>query len=122
MATSRIILAHLDRNPDPELHAEVAARGATLEYDTLGRTKYHPDSVVLDLIESMVAAGHGARILLGCDLGRRDSFRSHGGGPGMRHLMATFVPRLRRRIGDQATDAILVANPARAFALAAVTP
>jgi phosphotriesterase-related protein len=119
--TDRIILAHLDRNPDPEMHAELAARGATLEYDTLGRTKYHPDSVVLELIESIVAAGHGARILLGCDLGRRDSFRSYGGGPGMRHLMTTFVPRVRRRIGDAATDAILVANPARAFTLAAAT-
>jgi hypothetical protein len=31
--------------------------------------------------------------------------------------METFVPRVRRRIGDDATDAILVANPARAFAL-----
>ena len=114
----RVILSHLDRNPDPELHAELAARGAWLEYDTLGRTKYHPDSTVLDLIEAMVAGGHGARLMLGCDLGRRDYYRSHGGGPGMAYLLATFVPRLRRRIGDDATDAILQTNPGRAFALA----
>jgi hypothetical protein len=31
--------------------------------------------------------------------------------------MDTFVPRLRRRIGEAATDAILVANPARTYAL-----
>ena len=68
----RIALAHLDRNPDPELHAEVAARGVTLEYDTIGRTKYHPDSVVLDLIEAVAAAGHLDRIMLGLDLGSRD--------------------------------------------------
>ena len=56
--------------------------------------------------------------MLGLDLGVRDYFRSYGGGPGMRTLMTTFVPRLRRRIGDEPTDAILVANPARAFAIA----
>ena len=114
----RIILSHLDRNPDAELHAEIGSRGVTLEYDTPGRTKYHPDSTVLDLIGEMVAAGHGDRLMLGCDLGRRDYYRSYGGGPGMRYLLDTFVPRLRRRIGDHATDAILVANPARAYALA----
>lgn len=118
VAPSRVLLAHLDRNPDAELHAEIAARGVTLEYDTMGRTKYHPDSVVLDLIEAVVARGHLDRIVLGLDLGRRESFRAYGGGPGMRHLLATFVPRLRRRIGDDAVERILVANPARAFALA----
>src|SRR5256885_11052367 len=35
----RIILAHLDRNPDFELHAAIAARGVTLEYDTPGRDR-----------------------------------------------------------------------------------
>ena len=55
--------------------------------------------------------------MLGCDLGRRDSFRAYGGGPGMRYLLDAFVPRLRRRIGDAPTDAILVRNPARAYAL-----
>jgi phosphotriesterase-related protein len=115
----RIVLAHLDRNPDLELHVEIAARGVSLVYDTIGRIKYRPESTLLDLAEAMVVAGHGARLLLGLDLGVRDYFRSYGGGPGMATLMTSFVPRLRRRIGDAAIDAILVANPARVFA---VTP
>jgi len=117
VTTDRIALAHMDRNPDPELHAEIAARGVTLEYDTAGRTKYHPDTVVLDLVGAMLEAGHGDRLMLGGDLGRRDYFRSHGGGPGLAYLFATFVPRLRARIGDAATEAILVANPARFYAM-----
>ena len=112
----RIILAHLDRNPDFELHAEIAARGVVLEYDTPGRIKYRPDSQLLDLMAGMVEAGHGERMLLGLDLGRRDYFRAYGGGPGLPYLMETFVPRLIKRIGEAAAHAILVANPARAFA------
>jgi phosphotriesterase-related protein len=113
----RIILAHLDRNPDLELHCEVAARGVTLEYDTPGRIKYHPDSVLIDLIEEMAAAGHIGRMLLGLDLGRRDYFVAYGGGPGLTYLMDAFVPRLRARIGEPAVETILVANAARAFSL-----
>jgi phosphotriesterase-related protein len=117
VAPRRIILAHLDRNPDADLHAEVASRGVYLEYDTMGRTKYRPDSDLLDLIERVVAAGHGERLLFGQDIGRRSMLRAYGGGPGLRYLMERFVPRVRRRIGDAATEAILRANPARAFAL-----
>jgi predicted metal-dependent phosphotriesterase family hydrolase len=114
----RIILAHLDRNPDLELHSEVAASGVMLEYDTPGRIKYRPDSQLLDLMEAMAAAGHGSRMLLALDLGQRDYFRAYGGGPGLAYLMEAFVPRLRKRIGEAAVNAILVANAARAFALA----
>jgi phosphotriesterase-related protein len=113
----RIALAHMDRNPDAELHAEVAARGVTLEYDTIGRTKYHPDSVVLDLIEAVAAAGHLDRIVLGLDLGRRDYLRAYGGGPGLRYLMTAFAPRLLRRLGEDAANRILVTNPARLYAI-----
>ena len=118
LASDRIILAHMDRNPDPELHAEIAARGVFLEYDTIGRTKYRPDSEILGLIEAVAGAGHLDRIMLGLDMGRRSMLRAYGGGPGLRYLMETFVPRLRRRIGGDAVDSILVNNPARAFALA----
>lgn len=113
----RIILAHLDRNPDLELHIEVASRGVTLGYDTVGRIKYRPDSQLLDLIHGVVDAGQAGRVLLGLDLGQRDYFHSYGGGPGLTYLMDTFVPRLRKRIGSDTTDKILVENAARAFAL-----
>ena len=33
--------------------------------------------------------------------------------PGLQYLFDRFVPRLRRQVGDQATNAILVDNPAR---------
>ena len=113
----RIILAHLDRNPDADLHREIADRGAWLEYDTPGRIKYRPDIQLLDLVEAMVRAGHGGALMLGLDLGQRDYFRSYGGGPGLTYLMGTFVPRLRTRIGEDAVRTILVDSPAKAFAM-----
>lgn len=118
----RIALAHMDRNPDAEIHIELCARGAILEYDTIGRTKYHPDSVVLDLLERVAAAGHGSRLMLGLDLGQRDYLRAYGGGPGLRYLMTAFAPRLRRRLGDAVADAILISNPARFYALSDGAP
>ena len=113
VAPDSIILAHLDRNPDFELHSEIADRGVWLEYDTVGRIKYRPDSQLLDLI----AGGRQDRMMLGLDLGQRDYFRAFGGGPGLGYLMKRFVPRLRKRIGDDAVRGILVENPARAFAI-----
>jgi len=118
LAPQRIVLAHMDRNPDAEWHAELLARGVYLVYDTPGRIKYQPDSVLLDLISRLVEQGFGGQLLLGLDLGQRDYFRSYGGGPGLRYLLEMFAPRLRRRIGDDAVRRILVDNPARAYAVA----
>ena len=118
----RIALAHLDRNPDAELHAEIAARGVTLEYDTIGRTKYHPDWVVLDLIEAVAAAGHLDRIMLGLDLGLARLLPGVRGraGPALPHdglrAAAAASPRART-----AVDRILVANPARFYRAARAT-
>jgi phosphotriesterase-related protein len=115
VAANRVILAHMDRNPDVELHSAVAERGVRLDYDTPGRIKYRPDSQLLDIIEGMVSAGHAGSIMLGLDLGQRDYFRAYGGGPGLTYLMDTFVPRLRKRVGFEVVDRVLVANPAEAF-------
>ena len=113
----RVILAHVDRNPDPGLHEDLLDRGVFLVYDTIGRIKYAPDSMRLGLIEQMVAAGHGEQIMIGMDLGRRYYFRAYGGGPGLAYLLGTFVPRLELRIGAEANRRILVDNAARALAI-----
>lgn len=112
----RVALAHMDRNPDPGLHAELADRGAFVMYDGAGKAKYLPDSARIDLVERMAAAGHAGRLLLGGDVGRRSMLRAHGGGPGLDFLFATLVPRMRRALGEELVHQLTVANPARLLA------
>jgi phosphotriesterase-related protein len=110
-----VILAHLDRNPDAGEHAETAATGAWLQLDGPGRTKYWPDSTILQLIADLAEHGHGGKILLGGDTGRRSMMRAYGGGPGLDYVFARFKPRLERELGADLARAIFVEAPARAF-------
>ena len=109
----RVALAHADRNPDPGLHGELAARGAYLGYDGAARHQRWPDSVLSDCLRSVVEAGHGDRLLLGGDVARRRRYVSYGGMPGLAYLFDRFVPRVRAAVGDLATDRILIDNPSR---------
>jgi phosphotriesterase-related protein len=111
-----VILAHVDRNPDAGEHADTAATGATLQLDGPGRTKYWPDSTILQLIADLADAGHADRLLLGGDTGRRGMLRAYGGGPGLDYVFARFKPRLERELGAELSERIFVTNPARAFA------
>ena len=112
-STDRVALAHVDRNPDPGLHAELAARGAYLGYDGAARHQRWPDSVLVDCLAATVEAGAGRRVLLGGDVARRTRYASYGGMPGLAYLFDRFVPRVGSAIGDAALAAVLVENPAR---------
>lgn len=118
---SRVALAHVDRNPDPGLHADLAARGAYLGYDGAARHQRWPDSDLLDCMAAVIAAGRGDRLLLGGDVARRTRYVSYGGLPGLAYLFDRFVPRVRERVGAAATATVLVDNPARWLAWAPPT-
>jgi 5-phospho-D-xylono-1,4-lactonase len=111
-----VVLAHLDRNPDPGEHAETGATGAWLQFDGPGRAKYWPDSTLLQLIHDLAERGLAHRILLGGDTGRRSMMRAYGGGPGLDYLFARFKPRLERELGVELSHRIFVENAAEAFA------
>ena len=114
----RVVLAHVDRNPDAGEHAETAAMGAWLQLDGPGRTKYWPDSTILALVAELADRGHADRLLLGGDTGRRSMMRAYGGGPGLDYVFARFKPRLERELGSELSERIFVENPARAFSFA----
>jgi phosphotriesterase-related protein len=109
----RVALAHVDRNPDPGLLHELAARGAYLGFDGAARHQYWPDSVLVECLSQVASRGGGARILLGGDVARRSRYVAYGGMPGLGYLFDRFVPRVRDALGEEATDAILSTNPAR---------
>jgi len=115
---SRVILGHVDRNPDLKYHIQMAKRGAFLGYDGPSRIKYWPDSVIIDLIKGMLDAGYGKQILLGGDNGRSSYWPEYGGGPGHSYILTKFVPRLREEgVSESEIQDILVNNPQRAFSI-----
>jgi 5-phospho-D-xylono-1,4-lactonase len=110
----RVMLCHVDRNPDPRLHRRWAARGAFVEYDTPGRIKYQPEHVVIDLIRRMFDAGYGDHVLLGGDMARRSYWKAYGGGPGFEYLLTPFTDRLRDEgFSEAELDLIWRRNPVR---------
>jgi phosphotriesterase-related protein len=117
LPATRVLLAHLDRNPDADLHEHLVSRGATLVYDTVGRIKYRPESALIDLCAALVERGQVTHLMLGTDVGRRSTLRAYGGGPGMDVLGRSFLPRLERRVGAAAVATMLIDNPAAFFAL-----
>lgn len=114
----RVVLAHVDRNLDPGLHASLAERGAYLGYDGVARHREAPDSAVLDCLVRAVGAGAGDRVVLGGDVARSSRYRAYGGMPGLDYLALRFLPRVRAALGEAATSRLLVDNPARLLALA----
>lgn len=119
LATSRVILAHMDRNLDPGLHAELTASGAYLGYDGMARHREAPDSAILDCLERTLATGDPSRVVLGGDVARRSRYLAYGGMPGLEYLPRRFVPRLRDRLGEGVVAALLVHNPARVLTMRA---
>lgn len=111
---SRVLICHLDRNPDLFLHKHIARRGAFLEYDTPSRFKYQPESVVIGLLRSMIESGYGDRLMLGGDMARRSYLKAYGGGPGFEYLLTVFTPRLMREgFTEEELQLIWEDNPIR---------
>ena len=119
---SAMILCHTDRNPDKYLHKEIASTGARLVYDGVARTKYWPDSVIIDLILEMFDAGFGDRMMLAMDCASRTIWRHYGYGPGLDYLLKVFVPRLHLAgLSARDTQRLLVDNPATAMVIPSIS-
>jgi 5-phospho-D-xylono-1,4-lactonase len=122
LTRDRVVLAHIDRNLDPGLHAELTLAGAYLGYDGMARHREAPDGAIIDCLERVVATGDASRLVLGGDVARRTRYLAYGGMPGMEYLPRRFLPRLRDRLGSDVVDQLLVENPAHLLALRAAEP
>jgi len=114
---SRVIFCHLDRAiADMAIHREICEQGIYLEYDTIGRPKYHDDEKEAAIILEMVKAGYGEQLLLSLDT-TRARLASYGGTPGLAYILDEFIPLLLRRALTEAhIGSFFVDNPARVFA------
>jgi phosphotriesterase-related protein len=92
---TRLIICHIDKRPDFELHAELARAGVTVEYDTFYRAKYQPEQNVWPLLEKMVTAGLGHRVVIATDMAEAAMWTRLGGSPGQTAFTGQILPRLQ---------------------------
>jgi phosphotriesterase-related protein len=123
----RVILGHLDSSwdEDAKYHQEIAQRGAWVEYDVWGwndlywpsrRDGFLHDVRRIELVERMLEAGCGDRLLLAHDICTRHRLRTWGG-HGYAYLLGFGREMLRAHgIGEDVLRELMVVNPARALA------
>ncbi len=114
----RLWLAHTDRAKyDIPLHKDLLARGVYLEYDTIGRFKYHSDEHELALMQAMLDAGYEKQLLVGLDT-TRARLKSYGAEIGLDYILETFIPFMKQHgVTEQQIASMTVGNPAEALSI-----
>ncbi len=123
---SRVVISHIDEQPDTAYHRAILGRGAYVEYDTFGSESYFDgdgsaepsDRERVDCLIELLEDGFGDQLLISQDVCTKVQLLKYGG-LGYGHILRSIVPRLRRRGVDDATARkLLVENPARVLATA----
>lgn len=113
----QLVLCHMDKKNDPELHKDLAKEGVMLEYDTFFRKKYEPEKNLWSLLESMIEAGHSANVALATDMAEPVYYRYLENGPGLASLPEEIQVQLIQRGFDKAVRSQLLGeNIARRLA------
>ncbi|MBM3949553.1 MAG: hypothetical protein FJ312_10045 [SAR202 cluster bacterium] len=122
---SRVIMGHLDVFTDLSWYRDLADTGCMLEWDGFGSedtalhavahqsTEMMSDVQRMTIIQHLIEAGFGGRILVAHDVCTKHQYR-HYGGKSFGHILENIVPRMRKRgFTETQINAILVKNPAR---------
>ena len=91
---SQLVLCHMDKAPNINLHRDIAQAGACLEYDTFYRPKYLPETHVWPLIEAMISSGFDQSVALATDMADPTMWSEIGDGPGLVGFLTTVRTRL----------------------------
>jgi len=115
---ARLIIAHVDINPDYRLHRKMVNMGAYIIHDGPSKVKYGTDERIIEIMRKLTEEGFANRQMLSCDMGRRSYWTSYGGGPGFTYIANKFVLRLLEEGFDPETvDMFTTKNPMQAFQL-----
>lgn len=106
--STRVMICHMDKLNDPDLHGYLIEKGFYLEYDTFLKDKYKPEENAWSILENMINMGYCDRITIGSDVSGGFTLEDEYG-------LACFFSYVIRRlellnIGKTAVDKILYEN------------
>lgn len=124
----RVMIGHLDNSAETEYHAAIAKRGAFVGFDRIGHYRLMPHDKRLISVLAMIEAGYASQVLLSHDAvvySKGAWFvteeRPHWQEYGLTFIFRELLPKLEEHgVASQVLDSILVDNPRRVLAPAAV--
>lgn len=117
----RVIMGHIDGNPDTEYHLEVARRGAVLAYDGFGR-EYYADHIGLafghdvrrvEMVTEVLDAGFEDQLVVSQDVCMKMDLRAYGGN-GYDHILVSALQMLLNAgVTGEQIEKLLTTTPQR---------
>lgn len=96
LSPSKMIFCHMDRAiADLSIHEQLLREGVYLEYDTIGRFKYHSDLYEINIFKTMIAAGYEQQLLFSLDTTRARLKSYDASAIGLDYLLTVFVPLMK---------------------------
>lgn len=112
-----VCIGHQDRRLVWDDHVAVVKSGCRIGYDCISKEHYEPEAKRIEFAKRLVDEGYGDHVVLSGDIARKSYLTSYGGGPGFTYILWRFVPWLwQEGVSHEATDKMLIDNPARLFA------
>ena len=94
---NKTIFCHMDRAcADITIHKKVCDEGIYMEYDTIGRFKYHSDEKEIEIFKEMIFSGYEDQLLFSLDTTRERLKSYTPGAIGLDYIIQTFIPLLRK--------------------------
>ncbi|WP_244183416.1 phosphotriesterase-related protein [Xenorhabdus kozodoii] len=110
-----VAIGHCDLKDNLNTIIPLLEEGAWVQFDTIGKNNYYPDTRRLAMLQAIAKRGLLDRVMLSQDITRRSHLKNNGGN-GFDYLLTVFVPMLLEAgFSQQQIDQMLRDNPARFF-------
>lgn len=114
VAPENLMFCHMDRAcRDIGIHKDILKRGSYLEFDTIGRFKYHSDEYEISLFSELIESGYQRQLLYSLDTTRERLRAYNASGVGLDYILNTFNPALLASgITEDVIHMLSTSNPA----------
>ncbi|WP_333813907.1 phosphotriesterase [Muricomes intestini] len=115
MQPENLMFCHMDRAcKDIRIHEDVLKKGSYLEFDTIGRFKYHSDEHEIQIIQSLVDIGYATQLLYSLDTTSDRLMSYNPDAIGLNYILTKFNASLKSSgISEDIIHMLSIENPAR---------